>query len=321
MKKLFALMLCVAMLFSVCLAENARLVVRNVQASLDGETVVDLSGLEIEMSVVSHDDQGGFQLALTQNGQVIGDLVLAMADGAMTLDSVALSNVYMLPVGASVQMNEDALEDYAESLLGAEGETIERILEDSERDAGEVQYEGESYEATEISLSEAQGAQIVDAAVSILKKYSMILAQAGVNDVEGMVKRQEPKLSASGRVLENDHAEIVDLTLNLDLNALQDTATFEIHAEDRETGDDQGVASLALTARALGQEARFAADFEYGESGLDWLKPASKASVNATAMDQAQLEKLQSEMVSLLMRVASNVMIVNQQNVAMASQG
>ena len=338
MKKLLAILLSALILLSACAAaEAAKLTVKNVAASANGAVLFDLSGLDVELAVGTEDGRSGVSIALTSGGQDVERLTLAAIGSTVALFAGGLTDVYTLSIEqaagilgqATGELDiEDAIEDASQAMSPADAAAIEELAAAVQAafaagvtDGGAGELDGVPCEITLVELSEEQLSAVLDALVKLLDNHKEQLAGSGISSFSELRAALDPKLSVSGEAYETEDEECLNLTFTLTAAGLPAPATLEVYVECME-GAAEGETSTGLAFVAgMGESAyTLTLALETAQDDLAWIPAELGETVDVLTMDQAQLQKLQSEAMAMLMRVMSTGMTVIQQNLT-AAQG
>lgn len=332
MKKLLAILLGALMLLSAfAVAEGGSVTLGNVQISANGQMMVDLRGLELELAAAQGDGGMGVRIALDYDGKGRDEVIGWLSDAVLALKASFLSNTYCMdleeigqmvgsdlsPETAGDLLNQIPAEDMAAVMSIAVA--AQECFQTGVTDGGEAEIDGARYAVTSIEITEAQTGKVMDAVFALLDNHPEILSDSEFSSFSELRQAVNPQLSASGSVYTGDAGCLVDVTLSVSAAMLPEPAKLKVYAEQKagDAGDAQQL-HIELAVDAMDQNGTLSLDVALAADDGAWIPAQVGDAVNVMSVlgDSAQQQKLVGEATAFAMRLMASVAGILQQNAA-----
>ena len=303
MKRLLAMLLAALMLISACaVAEEAfggKLTVRDVVINMDGETALDLSGVDLTLALAGDEAQGGLRLALDAAGASVLNAIAAFDAEQLTIRADGISDVYALRYEDLMNLFVEAaggteeLEAFmsgfesgvSAGMIAADGEVpaeISALMEHASEifpnaisDGGTETIDGVEYTVINIAVSEEQMDVLLDDVAAIADVYALDqLEGSGYDSYGKLFDDAQLRLSVDGQVYlgETDIIATIDLyAMEAEMTEPEMLGVYAVITNDAENGivdingylytgsEEEREDIAALTAAFVAIEGEFAA--------------------------------------------------------------
>lgn len=309
MKKLVAVLLCVAMLLGTCaLGEVAQFTLKNIVITADGEAT-DLTGFDTILTAGAEGEQGGLKLSFELNGSPVASVLLAMLGQQILLELDAGDsqerayyvdmNVLLGLLGQQINL-QTILESIGESVAGDESATamfggqLSGVFEGCASDGGVTQIDGVDYSVTQIEVSAEQMRAAIEALIDVLEQqgtYDTEKAEEVLNNFFSY----DQEYTVSGAYYEGEGSDILDLTLDMSVSGVSGIFNGRLYAIaiDR---DDGKLVQLNLTAKAADEEYALSLDFEAAKlDDISWLPADIGNAADILTLGEDLQEKLTAD--------------------------
>lgn len=325
MKKWLAILLSAILLLSGCaLAEGARITLGGIQAVANGQMLIDLSGMDFELSVATGDAGAGLRVEILNNGQKVDDVTATLLADGLLLESSGLSDSYSLALGELLgSMDPNALAKNAANFVSQEdgaalselSATLTGIFRDAVSDADAEVIDGVEYEVKAIEISEEQMDEVFDCLCKMADNHPELLSQLDIESAAELKATLSPQMRVSGKAYSGEKSALLDVSAVLNASMLPAPATLRLYMKGGENGDDGAKLHFELSAAMSENDGSLALDIGFNPESGEWMPgaiPADAVSINALLADstaaQATLQKVQSEVGALAMRIVSSIM-------------
>ena len=269
MKKFVSVLLCIAMLLTVCaFAEGGELTISNVVVSL-GEEALDFSGIDLRLAAAAGETDGGLRIALGANGEVVLSGLAVLNEQGVALAMDGLSNTYTISMAdLMAMMAEDpdfqqmmqlmqALDFTEQDLveLVAIFETFMANVQASISDTGTEEINGETYQTYAVNFGEEGYDALFGGLAALLDKHpalvGMIMDGTGYSTLSEAYEASGMKLRAEGVAISGESEVEVDLMGYGSAEGMEEIAmncyVYAAAGADEETGTEAVDMSIALS--------------------------------------------------------------------------
>lgn len=283
MKKLLAMLLAVLMLISACaVAEETfggKLVVRDMVISVDGESALDLSGVDLTLAMAGDDVQSALRLAVDAAGANVLNAIAAFDAEKMTIRADGISDVYSLSYEDLIALIEEAVGDVdlSEAFMrgfetgvavgsgAAEGEVpaeisalmehATEILPNTISDGGTETIDGVEYAVMNIDISEEQMDLLLDDVAAIVDLYAADrLKDNGYDNCAQLFDEQQLRMSVDGEVCMSDAEIVASINVNAITKDETEPETLNIYVDVTEDAENGAVDVYGVFSEVDGEE-------------------------------------------------------------------
>lgn len=328
MKKFLSLLLCLAMLLcSFAMAENMELKLSNLKLEANGESVFDLSGIDLCMRIAAGETDGtsGAQLAVDADGRNVLSLVMAVLDEDVVLTMTGISSAYSIDLetlaslievsgGMTVQANggsADMSEEDQQKMIQLGGELVSLIVENTVALPDE-EINGVKYSVVSVEVSAEQIAPLLAEMALIMDNYSFLLEDSGVESFTELFEILDLELSLSGKIYDSPNAGIVDVTLNISAMQRTEQALLNVYLEGSGDAEDEAHIYFVLSGEADGENFALSLNLDMGSCGNDWLPAEGIETIDILSMSDTQMEKLGREASAAFIMAISQMAAANE---------
>ena len=334
MKKLVAILLTAVMLLSACaLGEGAQIVLRDIVGSTNGQVAMDLTGLDIVLSIAGDGNQGGVHLGFDVNGEQMSGVLLALVGQQILLDIDAGDgqqrsyyvdlNALLGLLGQQIDL-ATILESAGEAVTGDDsvaeqfGEQFAEIFLGGVTEGGTTTLDGKEYDVYQIEIPSDKMRATIDAFADALLQRGNV-GQAQVEAMQEALFSNGQEYSVSGAVYSAEDSKIVDLTLSMISSDMSEPATVRVYCEAVENVSGGMQFNIELSAAADGEEYALSLTLNaLALNDVSWLPSDVGGAVDILSVEDLE-EALSGDAMALVQGVMMSVftaMSMNQQTAA-----
>ena len=323
MKKLVAILLCVAMLLGTCaLGEVMQFTVKDIVGTTDGQVAMDLRGFDAVLSFAIEGDRGGMQLSFDLNGTKTAGALLAMigqqilldidaGDGqerAYYVDMNALFGVLGQQVDLSMIMESAQEAVTGDDSVNAElGEQFVSIFADCVSEGGPAEIDGVEYEMTVIDISAEQVEQAVEAVLAAMVKKGSFTQEKADAAMESIFAEGR-EYTIDGAFYDGEESDILDLKLYITIPNMSDPVSARLFCEVTKNDSDGRVFDINLSASNDGQEYGLNLVFDVSMlADTSWIPADIGNAVDILSLENLE-ESLNADAAAFAQSIAMSVM-------------
>ena len=275
MKKLLAMLLTAVMLLSACaFAESGRVTVSNIVVAVD-QTVLDLTGFDLEIEGAVEDEAAGLRVDFSANGSSLGGVVAALLGQQLLMQINGTGgSVYGMDLAdfgiENAMRSLESVQAAGVSDLSAEAiAQVSALFEGCVADGGVTQIEGMDFDTVLVEITEDQFKGLFQL---ILEQAAAYNSEEYTEDAEELL--EDVNVSLSGAIYTNDAVKVVDMTafVEMDDDEQGSVNLYAVYVADG--GEDGDLLSLSVTV-SQGDQAILgaSADFEFAAtSDVSWMQ-------------------------------------------------
>lgn len=319
MKKLLAVLLTVVMLLSACaMAEGIQVTVGNIVVCENGQALADLTGFDAMLTFAAEDGLGGVNAHFDLGGTELCNVLLAMIGQQVLLEANVSGsqvaayyldlNTLMGVLGQNIDLNM-IQESIGEALAGDDSpiafpeELAAELLAGCISDGGVNQIGGVDYETTLVEISPEQMRTLLEAVLEMLVANGNTSLEEAEEALEAL-ESGEIELSLSGAIYTGSDSGIINMTLYVDGEDVDDAVAVSFYLDGRESGDGL-LFSVSLEAASGDESYSLDLDVSFEKlSDTSWLP----LDVDG-AVDILTVEDLESELTESFMGVGQTILM------------